>query len=126
MKRSLGMCLVVAALSWVGCDDGSGGLSVDRSKKIKDVTTAESKAICEDFLAAYPEKTVDCGGGETQKVGVSATDCDDEPNPPSDTCEATVGDAWDCTAALYANPCTTSLPAVCAPLAACEDNPEMS
>lgn len=110
MKISIG-CMSVLLAALVGC----GG--VDDSKKLSELSTDESKDVCDELADDYPEKTVTCDGVMfTIKVN-----CDGQVASPN--CTATVGDARDCSAALYvqAEACMIDapLPPACAKLAGC-------
>jgi hypothetical protein len=88
--------LVVGVVMVVGCgDEGVSG-----SKKITELSAAESKDVCQEFAGDYPERTVMCGPDVTFTIGFKDVDCNNiEPAPA--TCTATVGDARACNDAIY-------------------------
>ena len=122
--------VLCAALAFAcgGGKGGGGSSGVSGSKQIIDLDAAERSQVCE-FLADVlgPERTVDCGGGETRGVGGEASECVAEftslaMNAPG--CTITVGQYETCIEALAnlsdAQICADDFPAACAPLLASE------
>jgi len=91
MKHVLSSVALISLLS-CGGDGGSSGLP--DSKVVGTLTPAESDALCQEFVADFPARTIDCGGGFTVEIGTTAADCDGS-TPPA-TCTATVGDFREC------------------------------
>ena len=101
---------------------GCGDSGVSDSKKLSDLSTAESKDVCLELASDYPERTVTCGS-TTITIGLTSAECNTQDQAPA-TCTATVGDARDCTDAIYsqtdAELCAdTPLPAACTRLMGC-------
>jgi hypothetical protein len=90
--------LCIAALL-VGCGGGDDS-GVSDSTKLGDLSASDSTALCNDFAHDYPARTVDCGDGSTQEVGIDASECGEDEPPPA-SCEITVGQLRDCFDALY-------------------------
>ena len=116
--RALSLGSMVAAVLFTACGGG-----VDGSKKLSELSTAESKDACQEMVEDFPEKTVMCEGGFTLKVGVPASKCTDA-GPAPTTCTATVDDARQCNSDIYnqsdADLCSDKpLPASCAKLEGC-------
>lgn len=101
---------------------GCGGDGVSDSKKLADLTAEESKDVCLDLAAEYPEKTIVCGTTSVT-LGLATAECNTSDDVPA-TCTATVGDIRECTGVLYSLSTDQfcmldSLPAACAPLEGC-------
>jgi hypothetical protein len=102
---------------------GCGGDGVSDSKKLTDLSAAETKDVCNELADDYPERTVNCSGTMIT-VGYSAADCAMPGDAAPDTCTATVGDVRDCADAIFSlsdeQICTSdALPAACAKLDGC-------
>jgi hypothetical protein len=102
---------------------GCGGDGVSDSKKLTDLSTQETKDVCEELAADFPERTVNCSGTMIT-IGYNKAECAGNTEPAPATCTATVGDVRDCADALFSlsddQICTTDeLPAACAPLNDC-------
>jgi hypothetical protein len=118
--KTLSIVSILAAMALTACGGDDG---VDGSKKLSELTVAESKDACLDLAADYPEKTIDCGDGLTLTVGITAAECNDQQTAPA-TCTATVDDSRACTADVYnqsdADLCSDKpLPASCSKLTQC-------
>lgn len=93
--KALSLVSVMAAMLFTACGGG-----VDGDKKLSELSVEESKDACLELQGDFPEKTVDCGGGVTVTVGLTAAECNDQTTAPT-TCTATVDDVRDCTSQLY-------------------------
>ncbi len=118
MKKLLLVTLVAA------CGGGSGS-GIDSGKKISALSVAEFNEECNYAYDTYPPVTITCPDGSTTKKGETgnrATACAATANTVPAGCTATVGDAENCLADLYAEPdatlCSSSptIPPSCAPL----------
>jgi len=118
LTKSCALIGTLLLLAITGCGDSG----VPDSKKLSDLSAAESKDACLEIAADYPERTVTCGS-TTITIGLTTAECNTQEPAPA-TCTATVGDARDCSAAMYsmtdAELCAdTPLPAACAKLTGC-------
>jgi hypothetical protein len=93
--KALSLGSILAAMLFTACGGG-----VDGGKKLSELSAAESKDACLELVDDYPEKMVDCGGGVTITIGLTASECNDNTTAPA-TCTATVDDVRDCTSQLY-------------------------
>jgi len=120
-KISMVLCGVLS-MALVACGGGDdSGLS--DSKVVGTLTLEEAMSLCQELAGVFPERTVDCGGGNTLTVGIDPAECTDQ--PPM-TCTATVGQFRDCfgdisdlTDAQWCDP-NTQPPASCAPVLSAE------
>jgi|JI9StandDraft_1071089.scaffolds.fasta_scaffold24429_3 hypothetical protein len=116
--------LLCAALFTVGLIACGGDDGPSDGTKLTSLSAAEIKSVCLDIAADFPERTVDCGGGVTLTVGLSAAECDTI-TVPAAACTATVGDVRSCTggvqSAADADICSDTFtpPASCAALENC-------
>jgi hypothetical protein len=116
--------LLCAALFTVGLIACGGDDGPSDSTKLTSLSAGDLKSVCLDIAADFPERTVDCGGGNTLTVGLSAAECNTVTVPPA-ACTATVGDVRSCAGALQtaadADLCagTFTPPASCAALESC-------
>jgi len=100
------------------CGGGSGGL--DSGTKIVDLEPAELATLCEDLASQLgPERTIDCGGGETKTVGgEDASECVDDLGMFDPECPTTVGQYENCIDAFGGRTdqeiCSDVLPTECA------------
>ncbi|MBK9029893.1 MAG: hypothetical protein IPL61_00890 [Myxococcales bacterium] len=118
MKLSIALTFVLTAtLAACGGDDGPSD-----SAKIVDLTLAETTSLCQGWAMDMPERTVDCGNGNTSTVGIDPASCSEPTGLPA-TCELTVGQMRACLTDQFAQSdadiCAGTLPASCAPLFAC-------
>lgn len=129
----IGSALVCSAFAFAcGGGSGGGGSGVPSNTLLVDVTPDQAADLCEYFVNSQeqPERTIDCGGGQTITVGINpedvaaqVADCTSGlQTDVTDGCDVTVGQAEDCFDALGAltdaqlcDPNGT-LPAACAPL----------
>lgn len=117
MKKNLWVVsLLSLALAACGGGDDSG---LDDSKVVGQLTASEAMSLCVELSGVFPQRTVDCGGGNTIDVGIDPAECNEA--PPA-TCTATVGQFRDCfgdisdlTDAQWCD-ANTQPPASCAPV----------
>lgn len=94
------------------------------SKKLSDLSEADSKSVCHDLADDFPTRTVTCDG-QSLTLGFDSADCDMGLDPVDSTCTATVGDAHACYEAIFdltdAEICDTNTPepAACMALDEC-------
>ncbi|MEO8698748.1 MAG: hypothetical protein ABI867_01860 [Kofleriaceae bacterium] len=119
--------LALGFLIACGGGSGDGGSGVDSDAAIVDLSAAEVTDVCEYVTDVLPERTVDCGDGDTITVGEGGvTECTgDYTDLAADhpDCELTVGDVEACAEAFAAlsdeELCSMdSFPAACAPILA--------
>jgi hypothetical protein len=124
--RWIGVAVASMALAFAcGGGSGGGGPGVSGSKKIIELSPAETEDVC-DFLADLlgPEREIDCGEGATVRVGgADAAECvaefsDLQSNAPD--CMLTVGQYETCIRAIGAMTdsqwCSQMFPSECAGL----------
>jgi hypothetical protein len=116
--------MVLLGVCAVGCGGSSGG--VDDNELLVDVTPTQAVALCKQLSSDYPQKTVSCGSGVNVTVGDNGSDCASEgsgSNTIPASCTATVGDAENCVAAEYGDPCAlasgSDIPQACDAFFAC-------
>jgi hypothetical protein len=123
---------VISGLAFAcgGGSGGGGGSGVDTDVEIDTLDAAEAQDLCEYIigLQEMPERTVDCGGGNTITIGINpgdvaaaVTECTAGlQSDVTDACAATVGDVETCFETIEglsdAELCseTTPIPASCA------------
>lgn len=90
--------MVMGAMVACSGDDGGSGLSDATS--LTAVPADQRQALCEEFAALWPVRTLTCSGQEVQ-WGVQA-DCSNAANeaPPAECADITVGQMRDCFAAM--------------------------
>ena len=115
--------MIVAVLFLAACGGGSGG-GVSDDKKVVDLTDSEGQSLCNELAAALPEKTVDCGGGQTITLGAGgAAECVSDLNNLEASCTLTAGQYRDCIDAIAAESdadvCAGTLPPACNAFGAC-------
>lgn len=122
MKNLLWLGVLVVA----ACGGGSSGSGISSSKKLADLSTEESRKLCEyDIKVEKGPRTVTCDDGSTHDVEDASVCASVEGAPVGASCTATVGDAEDCFEALGDDPCNVDFKA-CGAILNCAFNSDFA
>lgn len=116
MKRAflaIGSWILLAV---VAASCGSGGSSLDRSKRIGDLSADEQKQLCDDTAAAQGGygRSVTCPDGSVQTTDVNQARCLSGTQVVAQSCPAlTVGDALSCSESQGTDLCAFPTVAEC-------------
>jgi hypothetical protein len=99
----MGLAFACGGGSGGGPGGNAGSSGVDPSKQINELTDDEVRDLCDYFgeLQESPERTVDCGDGNTITIGINPDELQMSIDScvaeiPRDTCTATVAEAEMC------------------------------